>query len=270
MMLWGAIISLLSLCVVAPVSAQSDSEHMAIAQQALLAQPPECAIADEELNRVSQAGSEDPFWVYYKAQAKECLRDYAAALQYYRQYDALVPGHPEVLERIGRIGLALARTQREEEARQAQAAAARARHDSIATHRQNLSGTWQTGGGMRLDARLSNDASGEWVFRVRFVPALHQNYGQVRVDEVIMRGQLSHDILSARYRDYPTREQVEVWPECRGRYHEVPVDLTVSADGNELQGRLRVHEFFVPDEGTTCRATPTDDTIPLTIRRVPE
>lgn len=91
-----------SLFLTLSVFAQSDGERFAEGRIAF-DKYKDCPAALKSLEGVSQAGRNNPLWIYYFAQVNECVENFQEALTYYEKYNLLVPGQGEVVDKIGEL-----------------------------------------------------------------------------------------------------------------------------------------------------------------------
>lgn len=82
--------------------AQTDAEKFAEGRVAL-DKFKDCPAALKALETVSEEGRKNPLWAFYMAKVHECLSNNEEAIEYYKKYDALIPGQVEILEKIVEI-----------------------------------------------------------------------------------------------------------------------------------------------------------------------
>jgi hypothetical protein len=96
-----------------PLRAQTDAERFATARIAM--EKKDCPVALNALEGYSEGGRSDPLWVLQMARVHECLGHLEDALSYYRQYDKIVPGQPEISKKLGEVSYNLAKKKESEE-----------------------------------------------------------------------------------------------------------------------------------------------------------
>jgi hypothetical protein len=107
----------------APASfCQSDAQHFAEGRLAL-DKYKDCAAAEKALKAVTPRFRQNAAWLMYMARTEECQKQFASALSYYKQYDALMPGNSDVLNKIGDLSYQMHK-------------------DEESKVRQELEGTW--------------------------------------------------------------------------------------------------------------------------------
>src|SRR5262249_22317764 len=98
--------------------AQTDAEKFAEGRVAL-DKFKDCPASLQALEGVSAEGRKNPLWVYYMAQANECLRRLSDAVHYCEQYDRLSPGAGGVLDTSGGLSCQLGVKRRREDGERA-------------------------------------------------------------------------------------------------------------------------------------------------------
>jgi tetratricopeptide (TPR) repeat protein len=110
--------------VAATLDGQTDSQKFAEARTAL-DKHNDCPAALSALEGMSSESRNEPFWVYYMARTQECLSHLEKALEYYEQYDHLIPGQAKLLDKIGELRYRIRKMREEDEQRQRQIQAQR-------------------------------------------------------------------------------------------------------------------------------------------------
>ena len=93
----------------------------------------DCGAALSALGEISETGRKDPLWSYYMAKATDCKQDYAKALPFYVEYNRLVPGQSQILERIAELKYLIRKIEIDRKKIEAERAAVRS----------NILGRWQ-------------------------------------------------------------------------------------------------------------------------------
>lgn len=116
-MIWRIIA--LSAVLSAMALAQTDAEKFAEGRIAL-DQHQDCPAAESAFRSVSEA-SHNAIWAFYMGKTMECLKRPADALVYYEQYDQLIPGQAEIINKIGELRYQVRKQQEEQTQRQNEA-----------------------------------------------------------------------------------------------------------------------------------------------------
>ncbi len=102
---------LLVVCFSCTGFAQSDADKFTEGRVAL-DKYHDCKAAKQALESVSAQGRNNALWVLYMAKADECLGLKAEALQKYEQYNRLVPGQAEIIDKIGDLRYQVSKIER--------------------------------------------------------------------------------------------------------------------------------------------------------------
>jgi hypothetical protein len=87
---------------VAPSSAQQNDGEFFAEGRIALDKYKDCAASLNALKQVSEAGQQNPMWIYYMAKANECAGNIADALAYYRAY-ATTNSSPEITDKVAEL-----------------------------------------------------------------------------------------------------------------------------------------------------------------------